>query len=315
MTDVSTSLESALPKVTRVYQNHHVDSTRWQVVKTRPDDIVVATTQKSGTTWVQKIVSLLIFQNEEPPGPFHDISVYVDMRLSDREDLNQMLEAQSHRRFLKTHLALDGFPFDPNVKHIFVSRDGRDIAMSLWNNYHNYSPDFLDMIANYPGRVGDAFPPAGDDIHEFLDGWLSGGWFDWEGDGYPYWSNLHCIKTWWEYRHLPNILFVHYADLLKDREGQITRIADFLDIDVTPQYLETVTEDASFDSMKKSADEDIPMAKLFFEGGSDIFINKGTNGRWKDVMTSAQLAQYDKRVREVLDPDCAQWLAQGGAFD
>ena len=67
--------------------------------------------------------------------------------------------------------------------------------------------------------------------------------------------------------------------------------------------------------MKEKAPEDIPMAKTFFEGGSDIFINKGTNGRWKDVMTSAQLAQYDKRVSEVLDPDCAQWLEHGGAFD
>ena len=315
MTDLSASQEATLPKVTRVYQNHHIDSTRWQVVKPRPDDIVVATTQKSGTTWVQKIVSLLIFQNEEPPGPFHDISVYVDMRLSDRDELAKTLEAQNHRRFLKTHLALDGFPFHSEVKHIFVSRDGRDMAMSLWNNYHNYSPDFLEMILNYPGRVGDAFPPAGDDIHEFLDDWLSKGWFDWEGDGYPYWSNLHCVKTWWEYRNLPNILFVHYADLLKDRKGQIKRIADFLNIDVTPEYLETVTEDASFDSMKKKADQDIPMARLFFEGGSDIFINKGTNGRWKDVMTPDQLAQYDKRIKALLTLECAHWLEHGGSID
>ena len=312
MTDLSTSSELVLPEVTRIYQNHHIDSTRWQVVKPRPDDIVVATTQKSGTTWVQKIVSLLIFQNEDAPGPFHDISVYVDMRLSDRDELAQTLEAQNHRRFLKTHLALDGFAFHPEVKHIFVSRDGRDMAMSLWNNYHNYSPDFLEMILNYPGRVGDAFPPAGDDIHEFLDGWLSKGWFDWEGDGYPYWSNLHCVKTWWEYRHLSNILFVHYADLLNDRKGQIKRIADFLDIDVTPEYLGKATEEASFDSMKKKGNEDIPMAKLFFEGGSDIFINKGTNGRWRDVMTAEQLALYDKRIKALFTPECARWLEHGG---
>ncbi|HCO59727.1 MAG TPA: sulfotransferase [Porticoccaceae bacterium] len=303
------------PELTRIYQNHHIDSTRWQLLKPRPDDVIIATTQKSGTTWVQKIVSLLIFQNQKPPAPFHDISVYVDMRLSEREELANTLEAQHHRRFLKTHLALDGFPFHPELKHIFVSRDGRDIAMSLWNNYHNYSPQFLDLLANYPGRVGDSFPPAGDDIHEFLDNWLSRGWFDWEGDGYPYWSNLHCVKTWWEYRHLPNILFVHYSDLLMDRKAQIERIADFLDIDVTPEYLEKASEEASFDAMKKKGDEDIPMAKVFFEGGSDIFIHKGTNGRWKDVMTPAQLAQYNKRVKEQLSPECARWLAQGGTIE
>lgn len=315
MTDLSTSSASPLPEVTRVYQNHHIDSTRWQVVNPRPDDIVIATTQKSGTTWMQQIVSLLIFQNEAPPGPFHDISAYVDMRLSDRNGLAQMLEAQRHRRFLKTHLALDGFPFHPEVKHIFVSRDGRDMAMSLWNNYFNYSKEFLEILANYPDRVGAAFPPAGDDIHEFLNNWLSRGWFDWEGDGYPYWSNLHTVKTWWEYRHLPNVLFIHYNDLLADRAGQIKRIAHYLDIDISPDMHRKITELASFDSMKERAPEEIPMAKTFFEGGSDIFINKGTNGRWKDVMTPAQLAQYDRRVKETLSPACARWLENGGAFD
>lgn len=123
------------------------------------------------------------------------------------------------------------------------------------------------------------------------------------------------MKTWWQYRHLPNILFVHYADLLKDRKGQIRRIADFLDIEVTPEYLETANAEASFEAMKGKGDKDIPMAKVFFEGGSDIFINKGTNGRWKDVMTPAQLAQYDKRITEQLSPDCARWLEQGGGIE
>ena len=301
-----------LPQVTRLYQNHHVDSSRWDVFKPRTDDIVIATTQKSGTTWVQQIVSLLVFKDTDPPGPFHDLSIYVDMRFSDREELDQMLEAQSHRRFLKTHLALDGLPFHPEVKYIFVSRDGRDIAMSLWNNYFNYSTDFLELLANYPDRVGDPFPPAGNDIHEFLNNWLNRGWFDWEGDGYPYWSQLHMLSTWWDYRHLPNILFVHYADLLNDRAGQIKRIADYLDIDITPDYHREITELASFDSMKERANEVIPMAKTFFDGGASIFIHKGTNGRWKDVMTVGQLAQYNKRVSKVLSPECAQWLESGG---
>ena len=303
----------ALPEVTRTYQNHHVDSTRWGVVKPRADDVVIATTQKSGTTWTQKIVSLLIFQDREPPGPFHDISAYVDMRLSPTEQLAQMLEAQTHRRFLKTHLALDGFPFHPQVKHIFVSRDGRDIAMSLWNNYVNYSQGFLDIIANYPDRVGEPFPPSNGDIHQFINEWINRGWFEWEGDGYPYWSQLHTVKTWWDYRHLPNILFVHYADLLKDRAGQIQRIADYLNIKVTPQYLKQITEQSSFDSMKKTADDDIPMARTFFDGGSNTFVNKGTNGRWKDIWTASELADYDKRVKQVLTPACAEWLEFGGS--
>ena len=62
--------------------------------------------------------------------------------------------------------------------------------------------------------------------------WISRGWFDWESDGYPYWSLLHHARTWWEYRHLPNILCVHYADLLANLEGEVRRIAGFLDIEL-----------------------------------------------------------------------------------
>ncbi len=308
------SKQPALPEVTRVYQNHHIDSTRWQVFKPRPDDIVVATTQKSGTTWTQQIISLLLFQDGKPPAPFHDMSVFVDMRMTPLDDLEKELESQTHRRFLKTHTALDGFPFHPEVKHIFVTRDGRDLFMSLWNHYSSYSQDFLKMLDDMPGRVGDPFPPAGEDIHEFWRDWIGRGWFDWESDGYPFWSQLHVIKTWWEYRHLPNVLLVNYADMLADLQGQIQRIADYLDITITPEYLAEVTEQCTFASMKKRAEEVIPMAGMLFDGGAQTFINKGSNGRWRDVLTADELSTYDKHIAKTLTPECANWLENGGSY-
>ena len=35
----------------RIYQNHHLDSTRWDKFIPRPDDIVITTSYKAGTTW------------------------------------------------------------------------------------------------------------------------------------------------------------------------------------------------------------------------------------------------------------------------
>lgn len=70
-----------LPQRTHVYQFHHFDSTRWDGLKIRDDDILICTSMKSGTTWMQRIVALLVFQ-DHPERSFHDISHWVDMRVA-----------------------------------------------------------------------------------------------------------------------------------------------------------------------------------------------------------------------------------------
>src|SRR3546814_17371997 len=52
----------AWPQQTREFHNHHFDSTIWNDFRLRDDDIVIATYDKSGTTWVQQIVGQLIFE-------------------------------------------------------------------------------------------------------------------------------------------------------------------------------------------------------------------------------------------------------------
>ena len=49
----------ALPRKTRELHNHHFDSTVWNDFPFRDDDIIVSTYAKSGTTWVQQIISQL----------------------------------------------------------------------------------------------------------------------------------------------------------------------------------------------------------------------------------------------------------------
>ena len=55
----------AWPKKTREIHNHHFDSTIWNDFQFRNDDIIIATYAKSGTTWMQQIVSQLIFNGAE----------------------------------------------------------------------------------------------------------------------------------------------------------------------------------------------------------------------------------------------------------
>jgi hypothetical protein len=62
--------------------HHHFDSLRWNFVTLRDDDIVIATSYKAGTTWMQGIVANLIFSGRELPASLFDLSPWVDMRVS-----------------------------------------------------------------------------------------------------------------------------------------------------------------------------------------------------------------------------------------
>ena len=101
--------------------------------------------------------------------------------------------------------------------------------MSLWNQYNAFSPEMFELADHFPARVGDPFPLAPDNIHEFFHGSVTKGWFSWEREGYPYWSVLRHAQTWFNYYHLSNSLLVHFNYLLRDLDREMRRIANYLD--------------------------------------------------------------------------------------
>ena len=302
---------SELPRRTRTYQNHHLDGTRWDAFEPRPGDIVIATAYKAGTTWMQSIVSSLLF-GDAPPGPIGQISPWIGMRIHPLDDILTELRGQHHRRFVKSHIALDGLPFFPEAKYVYVGRHGPDVFMSLWNHYTAYTEQTVALLNEAPGRVGPPQPPPPDDPRALWKEWATRGWFPWEFDGWPFWSLLHHVRTFWEWRHLPNLCFVHFNDLLADLEGEMRRVAAFLEIEVPEAEWPVRVELATFASMKRRADAVVPGAGIAWEGGAQRFLHKGTNGRWKGVLTEADLALWEESVARQLSPACARWLEHGG---
>ena len=302
-----------LPQVTRTYQNFVLDSTRWQHYKPRADDIIVSTSYKSGTTWTQEIVRQLLFWGQDVPERdaigLGQLSPWFEARGSALEGMVARVEAQQHRRSLKTHLALDGLPYFPQVKYIVVWRDARDVAMSLWNHYQGQKEETFGAADN--PSVLEQLPPPPPDIHTFWQAWITRGAFAWESEGYPFWGNLHHTQTWWNYHHLPNILFVHYADLKHDLVGEIRRIADFLTIPLTEAMLPSILATVTLDAMRVRADRLDPGIMGIFKEGAKTFYFKGNNGRWKDVLSAEELALYEEKAAQVLTPDCRAWLEQG----
>jgi aryl sulfotransferase len=308
---------------TRIYRNHHLDSTRWDVYSPRDDDIVISTSYKSGTTWTQTIVRELIVHAmhragvSDParfPPPDNLSSLWPDARWKSPVDqLHAQLAAQPHRRFLKTHLAADGLPIYPQVQYLVVCRDPRDVFMSLWNHYAAYTDHFYAGINDTPGRHGAPCPRCPADIHDFWAMWINRGWFEWEQEGYPFWGNLHHNQSWWEIRHRANLLLLHYADLLADPAGEIRRIADFLGVALDEQALGEIVAHSSLPAMRQRAIEAEARREQphSFRGGMRTFYNQGTNGRWHGVLTADELAMYEQTKANVLSPDCARWLEQG----
>ncbi len=304
-----------LPQRTRSYQNHHLDSTRWDGVRFREGDIVISTSYKAGTTWMQTIVANLVFWDREIPGPVTEISPWIDMRIRPLEPILEALEAQQHRRFIKSHLALDGLVYRPDVRYIVVGRDARDVFMSLYNHYSGHTPLLHQLLNEVPGRVGPPIPHCPEDIHWLWRQWIQLGWFEWEHDGWPYWSHLHHTRTWWDHRELPNILLVHYNDLLADLEGEMRRVAAYLGIEPDADAWPRLVDAATFGSMKRNADQIMPNADFGWQGGAERFFYKGTNRRWEGVLSDEELALYPQAVERTLSPDAAAWLEHGRGVD
>lgn len=306
-----TAPELDWPRRSRDYHHHHFDSSIWDDFVVRDDDIIIASPVKSGSTWLQQIIATLVFGNNPRPAPLNRFSLFLDLRVPPRAERLTMMSSQTHRRIYKSHLPLDGLVYHPQCRYVYIARDGRDVFMSLWHHYRHANSLWYQLMNDTPGRVGDILPPCPDDINEFWASWISRGWFEWERDGYPFWSIFHHVDTWWQYRDLPNLLFVHYKNLTEDLRGQSARIAEFLGIQPTPALLDAVCEQASFAYMKSNAERFAPLGGGIFEGGASTFINKGTDRRWQGSLSEEQLARYQQVSDERLPPDCARWLATG----
>jgi aryl sulfotransferase len=292
----------AMPRKTRELHNHHMNSTRWNDFAFRDDDVIIATYAKSGTTWTQQIVGQLVFAGAEDV-PIHDISPWLDLRIMPPE-IKQKLEAQKHRRIIKTHLPLDALTFSPAAKYIYIGRDGRDVVWSFYNHHANANQLWYDLLNDTPGRVGPPIDRPDPDIRRYFRRWL-------EEDGHPLWSFWENIRSWWAARHVPNILLVHFNDLKADSEGEMRRIAEFLGCEIAEQTWPAILEHCSFDYMKAHAANVAPLGGAVFEGGAGVFINKGVNGRWRNVLTDDDVADYERMTREKLGEECAGWLANG----
>ena len=292
------------------YRTWLMDSRRWDAYQPRRNDVVVATYPKSGTTWVQRIVSLLIFQTLDVI-ELDRVCPWWERRTgASIEDISRYFEQQTHQRSIKTHLPLDGLPIYDEVKYIHVVRDGRDVALSYHNHCTSHSVEsvaHLDTIGMNDDALLRPYPKIMEDPVAFFHNWLTTSAIEGQKNGSPFLSYFEFEKTYAQAVGQDNFLFIRYEDLEADIVDQMRRIADFLEISITHHILTRLAKGASFEEMQKVGDTLIPLTTKNFINGSDGFFNVGKSGRWKGVFEEDDLRLFNEKL-SALPESYIRWM-------
>ncbi|XP_071478960.1 sulfotransferase 1A1-like [Diadema antillarum] len=258
----------------------------------RPDDTFVITYPKSGTTWMQLIMLLVLNEGNVAKlegrhvmlmVPFLDIvdvSNFTD--LSKAPPLAAYAKDMPSPRILKTHCLPDWLPVDirsddPEVKVIYVARNPKDAAVSL---YH-----FCQSLR---------YMPSYESWDEFFELFIAG-----RG---PVGSWFENVLPWWRRRNHPNVLFLKYEDMKKDHRGAVEQVASFMGKSLSDDVIDRIVEASTFSAMKKSKSTNpdsyyVPAGLTTRESSTNIgssFMRKGVIGDWKNYFTDEQNRRYDE---------------------
>ena len=285
------------------YRSDDEDSARWLGFPFRQGDIVISTRSKSGTTWVQMICALLVFQTPDLPSPLGQLSPWLDWLVAPRDEVYERLSAQEHRRFVKTHTPLDGIPLDLRATYIVVARHPLDMAVSLYHQGDNLDRQRIRQLTGTPSSVVPSTRPA---LREWLLAWI-----DWDGSPQDQLDSLPGVM-WhlsdaWARRGEPNILLLHYGDLCADLEGEMRRVAGRLGIDVAEARWPELVGAARFEQMRARADQLAPDTAGVLKDRARFF-RRGSSGAGGELLSRDEIAHYRARTEHMAPPDLLSWL-------
>jgi len=239
----------------------------------RDDDIFVVSYPKSGTTWLQYIVYLLI----------HGRPIAATETLGQcfphlEEVGSAVIEARPGPRLIKTHLDRARAPWSARARYLLIARNPFDCAVSFFHHTRGFPRhyEFAD------GSFSDFFEC-------FVRGEVDfGGYFD------------HFL-SWCPEIDAANVLFLTYEGLSQDPATSVHRIADFLsgaaaDRVSRPGALEAVLAEASLESMRQNQQRWSSPRPEWAPG----FVRQGAVGGWRAEFAPREagmlLAEFERRL-------------------
>lgn len=291
------------------------DSERWERFTFRSGDVVISTPSKCGTTWMQTIVVSLLLDTPAPEQPIAEMSPWLDMKVRTEQDVFAALDAQRHRRAIKTHTPLDGVPRRDDVTYIAVIRHPLDVALSDLDHAEN----MVDGRAVELLRDAGAEPTGPSPRAAAPDG--PAGYLRWfidnvnepTGSG-PYGLADYCqqVRTYWDERDAPNVHLFHYADMWADLDDEMRHVASALGTPVDEDRWAAFVDAATLASMRSRASVTAPDAHLGLWRSPERFFRAGGTRDWASLLTADELAHFEARLH-ALARDAEPWIVRGRA--
>lgn len=277
----------------RIFRDPINDSSRWQDFRPREGDIVVCTPPKSGTTWMQGILAMLISGDPGVDAQTSTKSPWIDIAVRPFDEVMERLDAQDHRRQVKSHSPFDCIPYWDALRYITVYRHPIDVHFSSRKHMANIAHD-----------VG--LDPMPEDPRESFQAFLVN---DRDHLGLP--LILDHFRATLARKERGNLICLHYADMLHDLPGAVAQIAKHTGIRHAPDLMDAIADAARFDSMRANAARFTPSAGHAFWRNDTGFFDSASCNKWEGILTEDDLAAYGDVVDAVLSPAERRWLEWG----